>query len=154
MKILLQDHLRTIPSPANLWINDQINAFRDASRKNGCQRPYHNFAFGQAPFPPPPAVVEALREHASEHDYLPTAGMPGLREAIAKFYRHHFDLDCTSDQVVISPGSKEMIAITLAVLQGAVVIPTPSWVSYLPQAKILKKELRAPFWAGRDRGVA
>jgi aspartate aminotransferase len=34
-----------------------------------------------------------------------------------------------------------MISMLLAVLQGAVIIPTPSWVSYLPQAKILKKEV-------------
>ncbi len=105
----------------------------------GCARPYHHFAFGQSPFPPPPPVVEALRSHAGEHGYLPTAGLPALREAVSGFYRRHFDILCAPDQVVISPGSKEMISMLLAVLEGTVVIPTPSWVSYLPQAKILRK---------------
>ncbi|MCZ6603466.1 MAG: aminotransferase class I/II-fold pyridoxal phosphate-dependent enzyme [Planctomycetota bacterium] len=141
MRILLEDHLRGVESPANLRINDQIKAFRQACRKNGCERPYHHFAFGQSPFPPPPVVVEALAANASEHDYLPTAGLPQLREAIARYHRHHFDIECEADQVVVSPGSKEMIAMILAVLRGTFVIPTPSWVSYLPQAKILKKDV-------------
>ncbi len=141
MRILLEDHLRGVASPANLRINDQLKGFREACQRNACHRPYHHFAFGQSPFPPPPAVVEALAANASEHDYLPTAGLPRLREAIARYHRHHFDIECEADQVVVSPGSKEMIAMILAVLQGTVVIPTPSWVSYLPQAKILKKDV-------------
>ena len=107
----------------------------------GCRRPYHHFAFGQSPFPPPPTVVKALEESASEHSYLPTAGLPELRESVAFFYRQQFGLDCSSERVIISPGSKEMIAISLSVLQGVVMIPVPSWVSYLPQARILKKQL-------------
>ena len=127
--------------PANLRINDQIKAFRAYCRKHGCARPYHHFAFGQSPFPPPPCVIEALRSNASRHDYLPTAGLPELREAVAMHYRRHFGVKCAPDQVVVSPGSKEMIAILLAVLRGPVIVPTPSWVSYLPQARILRKEV-------------
>ncbi len=141
MKILLENHLRAIASPANLLINDQIKKFREHCRRHGCSRPYHHLAFGQSPFPPPSPVVAALSANAAQHDYLPTAGMPALREAIAEYYHRHFDLDCQANQLVVSPGSKEMIATILAVLQGTVLIPTPSWVSYLPQAKILKKEV-------------
>jgi aspartate/methionine/tyrosine aminotransferase len=139
MTILLEDHLRDVASPANLRINDRIREYRDYCRAHGCTRPYHHFAFGQSPFPPPPPVVEALRASAAEHDYLPAAGLPELRDAVAGFYRRRFGLDCSGDQVVVSPGSKSMITIALAALQGTVVIPTPAWVSYLPQAKILRK---------------
>jgi aspartate aminotransferase len=141
LKILLEDHLRGVDSPANLRINDQIREYREFCRRMGCTRPYHHFAFGQSPFPPPPPVVEALAVHAGRHDYLPTAGLPQLREAIVAFYRHHFGIETDAARVVISPGSKEMIAMILGVLQGPVLIPTPSWVSYLPQAKILKKRV-------------
>ena len=143
MTILLENHLRAIESPANILINDQIKRFREDCRRHGCARPYHHFAFGQSPFPPPPPVVAALSAHAAKHDYLPTAGMPELRETIAEYYRRHFDSDCAADQVVVSPGSKEMIATILAALQGTVLVPTPSWVSYLPQAEILKKDVVA-----------
>jgi aspartate/methionine/tyrosine aminotransferase len=139
MELLLESHLRHVSSPANLLINDQIGAFRKYCLEHGCRRPYHHFAFGQSPFPPPPTVVKALKANASKHSYLPTAGLPELREAIAAYYRNHFELDCDAKRVIISPGSKEMIAIALSVLQGEVLIPIPSWVSYLPQAKILKK---------------
>jgi len=141
MGILLEDHLRTISIPANLKINDQIRRYRQRCAENGCDRPYHHFAFGQSPFSPPPEVVSALRAHADKHDYLPTAGLPELREAISSYYCVKFGLDCISEQIIVSPGSKEMISMILATLQGSIILPSPSWVSYLPQAKILKKEV-------------
>jgi aspartate/methionine/tyrosine aminotransferase len=85
--------------------------------------------------------VEALVQCAGHHDYLPTAGLPELRKAIADYYRLHFGLDCVPGEVVVSPGSKQMISMILAVLQGVVLIPVPSWVSYLPQAEILRKQV-------------
>ena len=107
----------------------------------GCDRPYHHFAFGQSPFAPPPSVVEALKAHAHEHSYLPTAGLPALRETVARYYRHHFRLDTSPERIVVSPGSKEMISILLSALEGTVLVPVPSWVSYMPQARILKKDV-------------
>ncbi len=139
--IQLEHHLHAIEIPANLRINDQIKKYRKKCAEMGCDRPYHHFAFGQSPFSPPTKIVEALKNHADKHDYVPTAGIPELRETISKYYRDVFKIDCSAHQVVISPGSKEMISIILAVLEGTVLIPSPSWVSYLPQAKILKKEV-------------
>ena len=139
--ILLEHHFQEIEIPANLRINDQIKQYRKKCAEMGCHRPYHHFAFGQSPFSPPAKIVEALKTHANKHDYVPTAGIPELRKAVAKYYKKIFDIDSTSDQVVISPGSKEMISMILAVIEGPVIIPSPSWVGYLPQAKILKKEV-------------
>ena len=42
---------------------------------------------------------------------------------------------------MVSPGSKQMISMILAVLEGTVLIPVPAWVSYLPQAEILRKDV-------------
>ena len=141
MSILLENHLEAIEIPANLRINDQIKYYRKKCAEMGCYKPYHHFAFGQSPFSPPAKIVEALRKNADKHDYVPTAGIPELRETIAEYYKNVFNINCKSNQVVISPGSKEMISMILAVLQGTVFIPSPSWVSYLPQAKILKKKV-------------
>ncbi len=138
MNVLIEDHLETISTPANLRINDQINAFRAECAKSDCVRPYH-FAFGESPFSPPPTVVEALAANAAQHSYLPTGGMVILRDRIAEYYRSHFDLDCDGSQVVVGPGSKEMLSITLAVLQGAMIVPTPSWVSYRRRRRSSKK---------------
>ncbi|GMR24647.1 MAG: hypothetical protein BMS9Abin37_3225 [Acidobacteriota bacterium] len=139
MTLKLGAHLRNVAVPANLRINDQITECRECCQTCHCTGPFSHLAFGQSPFPPPPTVVDALAVHAAECSYLPTAGLPQLREAVADFYRRHFGLDCTAGQVVVSPGSKEMISVSLAVLEGAVILPTPSWVSYGPQARILEK---------------
>ncbi len=141
MYIKIEEHLNRISSPANLKINDQIKQLREYCRSHKCLRPYHHFAFGQSPFSPHPLIVESLKENADQHSYLPTAGLVELREQIANFYQRQFHFDCHSSQVVVSPGSKEIISIILAVLEGDVIIPVPAWVSYLPQAKILKKNI-------------
>lgn len=151
LRVITETHLDSVEIPANLRINDQIRRYREDCRRMGCERPYHHFAFGQSPFSPPPSVVEALRAHAHEHSYLPTAGLPELREAVAHYYRHHFDLDTSSERVVVSPGSKEMISILLAALEGAVLVPVPSWVSYMPQARILRKDV-VPLRLSSDAG--
>lgn len=149
--MITEAHLDGVEIPANLRINDRIKRYREDCRRMGCDRPYHHFAFGQSPFAPPPSVVEALKEHAHEHSYLPTAGLPALREAVAGYYRHHFRLDATPERIVVSPGSKEMIAILLSALEGSVLVPVPSWVSYMPQARILKKEV-VPLRVRSDTG--
>ncbi len=149
--LITEAHLEGVEIPANLRINDQIQQYREDCRKMGCERPYHHFAFGQSPFSPPRGVVEALKEHASDHSYLPTAGLPALRESVARYYRHHFRLETTPDRVVVSPGSKEMIAILLAALEGPALVPIPSWVSYLPQARILRKQV-VPLRVHADTG--
>jgi aspartate aminotransferase len=33
------------------------------------------------------------------------------------------------------------VAMLLAVLEGQVLVPTPSWVSYIPQTRILRKQV-------------
>lgn len=140
-RILVEEHLGEVVAPANLRINDRVRELREYCQRHGCSRPYHHFAFGQSPFPPPPPVVEALVASADRHSYLPTAGLGELRDAVASHYSRHFNLGCRAEQVVVSPGSKEMISMVLAVAGGPVIIPAPSWVSYLPQAKIAKKRV-------------
>jgi len=46
--------------------------------------------------------------------------------------------------VIIGPGSKELIFILQLVYYGDLVIPTPSWVSYSPQARIVGRHV---YWA-------
>lgn len=93
--------------------------------------------FGQSPFPVPPSVVESLRENAFQKDYLPVNGLPELRSAVGGFYRRRQGLDFSAEDVFIGPGSKELMFILQLIWQGEVLIPSPSWVSYEPQARLL-----------------
>jgi len=92
---------------------------------------------GQSPFPVPDSVVKALQENAFQKDYLPVRGLPELWEAVAAFNRRAHGLSCTAEDVIVGSGSKELIFLLQMVYYGDLVSPTPSWVSYAPQAQII-----------------
>lgn len=100
---------------------------------------------GQSPFPVPEPVVRALIANAAEKDYLPVAGLRELRNAVAVFHRHRDGLSSMADDIVIGPGSKELMFLLQLVCAGDLLIPSPSWVSYAPQADLVGKKTR---WIG------
>jgi len=51
------------------------------------------------------------------------------------------------DQVVVAPGSKPLLFAFFDILEGDVLLPRPSWVSYEPQVKHAGKRL---FWVETD----
>ena len=101
----------------------------------------YRFGFGQSPFPVPEIVQEALRQNAYQKDYLPVNGLSDLRQAVADHTNDLLDGGFGADEVFIGPGSKELIYLIQMVLEGPLIIPSPSWVSYIPQALISNKEI-------------
>lgn len=101
----------------------------------------HRFGLGQSPFPVPRCVVEALRLNADQKDYLPVKGLRQLREAVAEFHRKKDNLSVTADNVIIGPGSKELVFLLQLVFNSDIIITSPCWVSYIPQAKIIGKKI-------------
>jgi aspartate aminotransferase len=85
----------------------------------------------------PESVVEALRRNAHQKEYLPVKGLPELKEAIAGFNLRNHNLESHPEDILIGPGSKELIFLLQLVYYGDLIIPTPSWVSYSPQARIV-----------------
>lgn len=96
---------------------------------------------GQSPFPVPSPVVEALRINAHQKNYLPVKGLPALREAICDYYKRTEGLDYSPGNVLVGPGTKELMFLVQLVYYGDLVIPAPSWVSYAPQAQIIGRRL-------------
>ncbi|MEM6732001.1 MAG: aminotransferase class I/II-fold pyridoxal phosphate-dependent enzyme, partial [Myxococcota bacterium] len=115
---------------ATLAINEHSRALEAAGRN------VFKLGLGQSPFPVPPRVVEALRNHAAEKDYLPVRGLPALREAVAEFHRRSDGIDRAETSVLIGPGSKELMFLLQLAFDGTTLLPAPSWVSYEPQARI------------------
>jgi aspartate aminotransferase len=97
---------------------------------------------GQSPFPVPDVMVRALQEYAGEKDYLPVQGLPKLRQAIVDYYSRTEGLTYSPDNVLVGPGTKELMFLVQLVYYGDLVIPAPSWVSYAPQARIIGRHLR------------
>jgi aspartate aminotransferase len=104
-------------------------------------REVFDFGLGQSPFPVPRPVVAALREHAAEKDYLPVEGLPALREAVAGFHRRSDRIDIQPDSVLVGPGSKELMFLLQLVFYGEIILRSPCWVSYLPQAQIIGRRI-------------
>ncbi len=102
----------------------------------------YKLGLGQSPFPVPEVVVQALRDNAHQKDYLPVRGLPALRTAVADYHRRRDDVERSGDDVLIGPGSKELIFLLQMVFYGDLVIPSPAWVSYAPQARIIGRRIR------------
>ena len=49
-------------------------------------------------------------------------------------------MDVSLKNILVGPGSKELMYILQMVLDCTVIIPSPSWVSYEPQSIILNKK--------------
>lgn len=102
----------------------------------------YRLGLGQSPFPVPTCVVETLRANAAEKDYLPVRGLPQLRAAVAQYHRFRHGILSTPEDVLVGPGSKELMFILQVVFRGELLLPSPSWVSYEPQARILGQKVR------------
>jgi aspartate aminotransferase len=105
-------------------------------------REIYKLGLGQSPFPVPPVVVDCLRENAGRKEYLPVCGLPALREAVADYHRRNHGTRCRAEDVLIGPGSKELMFLLQVVFYGDLIVPTPSWVSYAPQARIVGRHVR------------
>lgn len=135
-RVQLNLNVRGMSNSATLAINERCAELRQAGRD------VYRLGLGQSPFPVPDSVVAALQANAHQKDYLPVKGLPQLRQAIVDYYRRTEGLSYSPDHILVGPGTKELMFIVQLVYYGDLVIPTPSWVSYAPQAHIIGRHLR------------
>ena len=135
-EVHLNLNVRGLPISATLGINEQSNLMLGQGKQ------VFRLGLGQSPFPVPVPIVKELQANAHQKDYLPVKGLPALCDAVAGYYRRTQNLSYTGDDVLIGPGSKELMFILQLVYYGDLVIPTPSWVSYAPQANIVGRPVR------------
>ena len=133
--VQLNMNVRGLPTSATVAINERSDRLRSEGRR------IFKMGLGQSPFPVPPPVVEALRQNAHQKAYLPVKGLPELRAAVAEHHCRTFGIDTTPENVLVGPGSKELMFILQLVYYGDLVISSPSWVSYAPQAQILGRRV-------------
>jgi len=120
---------------ATLAINEESNRLTKGGRK------VYKFGFGQSPFSIPENIVLALKNNANKNKYLPIQGLEELRLAIATYLNNHNNNNFKSDDIVIGPGTKELMLLTHIAFNGEILLPAPSWVSYQPQAFIAKNKV-------------
>lgn len=130
-------HLYLNPNVAGLRESPTLRINQHCKELAAEGKHIYKLGLGQSPFPVPESVVNALRLYAPQKDYLHVQGLPELRKAVAEFHLKKDGVYILPDNVIIGPGSKELLFLLQMVFDGEVIIPSPSWVSYLPQAKII-----------------
>jgi aspartate aminotransferase len=138
-KFIIDQQVEDIELPENLKLNTFLQEFHTACPHPECSFGFYGFAFGQSPFPVPKPVQDALINNVDKGKYAGVPGIPKLRETISLYNKRNFGIEIDSKRVFIGPGTKELIFNLLQVLHGTVILPTPAWLGYLPQIRLLKK---------------
>ncbi len=132
----IHSHMRGMRPSATVAISEHSNALLSEGQT------IYKLGLGQSPFPVPAPVVERLREHAHEKDYLPVRGLYELRRAIAHYTERKAGIDRTADDVLVGPGGKQLMFLLQLVFRGDIIVPTPAWTPYAAQARTIGRPLR------------
>ena len=107
-------------------------------------KPIINLGIGSPDMDPPQRVIEAIQEgllDVGAHKYQGYQGLPALRQAIAGFYKAHFNVPLNvNTEVLPLMGSKEGIMhISMAYLNegDGVLIPNPGYPTYQSVTKLV-----------------
>ena len=144
--ITLSDEIQSIPHSPTLWANDLV-----WEKRSKGENVYH-MGFGESPFPVPERLQKTLAANADKKEYYPAAGIPELLETIREYYRPLVGDYVDQCDLITAPGSKLILFALQAAIKGDLLYPDPSWVSYVPQAKLLQtNSIRVPLTLD-DRG--
>ena len=127
---MIKNIINNLKPSSTLLINEESKKLEKKGKK------IFKFGFGQSPFDIPEDIVEELKNNAHQNKYLPMQGLPELRSTIAKYMSKEKNYEYDADQIIIGPGSKELMFLLHILFDGDVILPAPSWVSYAPQALI------------------
>jgi len=125
---MLKDLVKNLKPSSTLLINETSRRLEEQGKK------IFKFGFGQSPFKVPEDIVKELKDNAHQNKYLPMQGLSELRNAVSKHTSKKKSYNYKSENVIIGPGSKELMFLLHVIFDGEIILPAPSWVSYAPQA--------------------
>ena len=125
---MIKDIVKNLSPSPTLKINEESQKLESEGKK------IYKFGFGQSPFQIPKDIVDELKNNAYRNMYLSMQGLPELRTAISKYISKKKKYDYTENNIIIGPGTKELMFLLHILFDGEVILPIPSWVSYAPQA--------------------
>jgi len=133
---MLKNLVKNLKPSSTLAINETSRKLEEQGKK------IFKFGFGQSPFKVPQDIVEELKNNAHQNKYLPMQGLSELRDAVAKHNSKKKNYDYKSENVIIGPGSKELMFLLHIIFDGEIILPAPSWVSYAPQAILGRNKIQ------------
>ena len=141
-KIMLHKRFKNSKTSSTLRINEISNKLINEGKH------IYKFGLGQSPFPVPEILVKTLKKNAHKKDYLNVSGLLELRKAVSQYHTKLNLYNYSEENVIIGPGSKELIFQCQMVTKMPLILSKPSWVSYEPQANFLEKEI---FWINTSK---
>ena len=125
---MIKDIVKNLKPSSTLRINEISKKLESDGKK------IYKFGFGQSPFEVPDDVIDELKNNAHQNEYLPMQGLNELRNAISKYASSQNSQNYKAENIIIGPGTKELMFLLQLLFDGDILLPTPSWVSYAPQA--------------------
>ena len=145
--------LRLLPP----YLASQINAQNAALRAKGAD--IIDLGMGNPVDAVPENVVAALKDalgKTENHRYSPATGIKPLKDAFARHYARHYDVQLTPDaEVLVSIGSKDAISHLILALLGAsdaCVLPTPAYPPHLYAPQIAGAHVAGVYMAEESPG--
>ena len=133
---MLKNFIKNLKPSSTLAINETSRELEEQGKK------IFKFGFGQSPFKVPEDVINELKNNAHQNKYLPMQGLLELRDAVAKYTSNKKKYNYKSENVIIGPGSKELMFLLHVIFDGEIILPAPSWVSYAPQAILGRNKIK------------
>ena len=132
---MIKDIVKNLKPSSTLRINEISKKLESDGKK------IYKFGFGQSPFQVPIDVIDELKNNAHQNEYLPMQGLNELRTAISKYTSvKNNNNNYKAENVIIGPGTKELMFLLQQLFDGDILLPVPSWVSYAPQALISRNK--------------
>jgi alanine-synthesizing transaminase len=114
------------------YVFAEVNKAKARARAE--QQDIIDLGMGNPDSPTPPHIVAKLIETVADprtHRYSTSAGIPGLRRALAGYYRRRFDVSLDPDtEVIATLGSKEGLANLASAITSpgdTILVPNPSY---------------------------
>ena len=133
---MIKDIIKNLKPSSTLLINEKSNKLEREGKK------IFKFGFGQSPFKVPQDIVNELKGNAHQNKYLPMQGLEDLRVSIPHNISKKKDHKYSSSNIIVGPGSKELMFLLQILFDGEIILPVPSWVSYAPQAIIGRNKIK------------
>src|SRR5258707_9230963 len=123
------------PRMARLGTESAFEVLARARQLERTGREIIHLEIGEPDFDTPAHIKEAAKRalDAGATHYGPSAGLPELREAIAKHITETRGVPVSSEQVVVTPGAKPIMFFTIMTLAGPgdeVIYPNPGFPIY------------------------
>ncbi len=134
---MIKNIFKNLKPSSTLKINEISKQLENKGKK------IFKFGFGQSPFQVPLDVVNELKNSAFQNKYLPMQGLKELRDIIAKYTSNKKNYNYKSENILIGPGSKELMFLLNVIFDGDIILPVPSWVSYAPQAILARNKIHS-----------